>query len=80
MDIHFNKKVSKKIENRTIENIKKYNMGLHDAFNEAVRELSKKDSELWKAWYYSDFREYIPQEYTKESLNFEKYPLEYKDK
>ena len=55
-------------------------MGLYDSFKEAVREFSKTGTKLWKAWYYDDFREYIPCIYNSEYLNFKKYPLKYKDK
>ena len=47
---------------------------------EAVKELSKKGTKLWKAWYYDDFREYIPCVYDSKYLNFKKYPLKYNGK
>jgi hypothetical protein len=77
MEINFNKNVPKEIEKRTIENIEVYKLSLGDAFEEAVRELAKKGTKLWKAWYYSDFREYLPEIYRKEYLDFSKYPLKY---
>lgn len=76
----FAKRVSKKIKERTEENYYTYNMSLLDAFEEAVRTYAKKGTELWKAWYYSDFRAYIPSEYREEYLDFEKYPLKYANK
>ena len=76
----FAKRVPKKILDRTKENMEVYNMGLYDQFKEAVRELSKTGTKLWKAWYYDDFREYIPCVYNQKYLDFEKYPLKYKDK
>ena len=76
----FAKRVPKKILDRTKENMEVYNMGLYDSFKEAVREFSKTGTKLWKAWYYDDFREYIPCIYNSEYLNFKKYPLKYKDK
>lgn len=76
----FAKKVNKKIRERTKENMEKYHLCLSDAFEEAVRTYAKKGTELWKAWYYSDFRKYIPQVYNKEYLDFKKYPLKYADK
>ncbi len=76
----FAKRVPKNIRERTIENIEVYNMCLTDAFEEAVRNLAKKGTELWKAWYYSDFRKYIPQAYREEFLDFKKYPLAYAGK
>lgn len=56
-----------------------YNLCLSDAFEEAVKNYPKlkKGSELWKAWYYCDFRKYIPSAYIPESLDFRKYPLRY---
>ena len=73
-------RVSKAIKERTKENVDVYNMCFSDAFEEAVRTLAKKGTKLWKAWYYSDFREYIPSEYIPERLDFKKYPLAYKGK
>ena len=73
-------RVSKKVKERTKENIEKYNMCLFDSFKEAARELSKKGTELWKAWYYDDFRKFIPSVYNPEYLDFEKYPLKYTNK
>ena len=77
MEINFNKKIPKKIKERTIENVEVYHLSLGDAFEEAVRELANKGTELWKAWYYSDFRKYLPQIYESEYLDFSKYPLKY---
>lgn len=71
-------KVSKAIRKRTKENMEKYNMDLADSFEEAVRELAPKDSELYKAWYYGDFRKFIPIAYTHKYLDFNEYPLKYK--
>lgn len=71
------RKVPKKIINRTKENMEEYGMDLGDAFEEAVKTYAKEGSELWKAWYYSDFRKYIPSVYDPKFLDFEKYPLRY---
>ena len=71
------RKVPKKIVNRTKENMEEYGMDLGDAFEEAVKTFAKKGTELWKAWYYDDFRKFIPCAYSKEFLDFEKYPLRY---
>lgn len=68
------------IRERTRENMEKYNMNLSDSFEEAVEVLAEKGTELWKAWYYNDFRKFIPTTYISEYLDFEKYPLEYADK
>ena len=78
--IKFAKSVPKNIAKRTEENLTKYHMNLADSFEEAVRTLAKKGTELWKAWYYDDFRAFIPSEYRPEFLDFEKYPLKYADK
>ena len=53
-------------------------MGLGDAFKEACRKYAEKGTELYKAWYYNDFREYIPSAYIGKYLDFESYPLPYK--
>lgn len=73
-------RVSKKIRERTKENMDVYNMMLSEAFEEAVRTFAKKGTELWKAWYYSDFRKYIPSMYEEKYLDFKKYPLKYAGK
>lgn len=67
------------IVERTRENMDVYCMSLNDSFEEAVKSYPKlkKGSELWKAWYYDDFRKYIPDAYLPEYLNFRKYPLKY---
>lgn len=80
MEFAKGKRIPKAIKERTKENMEVYNMCFTDAFEEAVRELVKKGTTLWKAWYYSDFREYIPSAYKSEYLNFDKYPLKYKNK
>lgn len=73
----FSKKVPKKIKEATRRNMEEYNVTLCDAFEWAVKDLAKKGSDLWKAWYYSDFREYCPGMYSQEYLDFEKYPRKY---
>lgn len=73
-------RVPNKIKERTKENMEVYHMGLADSFREAVRTYVKKGTELWKAWYYDDFRKYIPSAYLPEYLDFAKYPLKYADK
>lgn len=70
-------KVSKAIRKRTKENMEVYNMCLLDSFEEAVKTYAKEETELWKAWYYSDFRKFIPSVYMPEYLDFTKYPLKY---
>lgn len=73
------RRVPKWIKDRTRENMEDYNMCLSDSFQEAVRNYPKlkKGSELWKAWYYDDFRLYIPSAYRPEAFDFAKYPLKY---
>lgn len=70
----FTKKVPKSVLKRTRENMEVYNLDLADAFQEVARELAKEGTKLWKAWYYNDFREYIPCIYDQKYLNFSKYP------
>jgi len=60
--------------------MEKYNMCLSDSFEEAVKNLAEKGTELWKAWYYSDFRKFIPSAYEPKYLDLKKYPLKYEDK
>lgn len=71
------KKVPKKVRERTKENMEKYEMLLSDAFEEAAKTYAKPGTELWKAWYFSDYRKYIPSAYDPKYLNLEKYPLKY---
>lgn len=73
----FQGRIPKNIKDRTIENMEVYYMGLADAFEEACRELAPKGSELWKAWYYNDYRKFIPSAYIEKYLDFDKYPLNY---
>ena len=71
-------KVNKKVRNATKRYMEKYNLNLADAFKEACRYYASKSTELYIAWYYDDFRKFIPSEYNKKYLDFEKYPLKYK--
>lgn len=71
------KPVPKKVKQRTITNVNKYCMSLGDAFDEAARAYAGKTTELYKAWYFSDFRLFLPSIYNPEYLNFDKYPLNY---
>lgn len=73
----FVKRVPKIILKRTQENMEVYNMTLYDSFQEAVKTYAKQGSRLWKAWYYDDFREYVPCIYDPKYLDFSKYPLKY---
>lgn len=70
------KMVPPKILNRFKENLE-HSMTLYDAFEDAVREYAAKGSDLWNAWYYGDFREYIPDAYDSKYLDFTKYPRKY---
>lgn len=71
------KRVSRQVRERTRENMEIYNMSLSDAFEEAARNYAKRGSDLYLAFYTSDFREYIPSAYQEKYLDFEKYPLAY---
>ena len=62
------------------ENMEVYHIDLRDAFQEAVREFAQEGTELWKAWYYDDFRAYVPCIYEQKYLDLEKYPLKYEGK
>lgn len=70
-------KVSKMIREATKRNMNKYHLGLYDAFKDAVQTYGK-TVKLRHAWYYDDFREFIPSAYCEEYLDFSKYPLKYK--
>ena len=72
------KRVSKKVRERTKENMDVYGMVLSDAFEEAAKTYAKLGTELYNAWYHNDFRAYIPSAYQEEYLDFETYPLKYK--
>ena len=69
------KPVPKWVKERTRKYYNKYSMSLYDAFKEAVRDYSRPSAELYKAWYYDDFREYIPTAYLPKYRDLEKYPL-----
>lgn len=67
------KRVPKWIVNRTRENMENYNMDLYDAFDEAVRNYPRKLSKkLWAAWYFSNYREYIPSAYFPNYIEFKR--------
>ena len=76
----FIKDIPKNILERTKENMEVYHIDLRDAFQEAVREFDQEGTELWKAWYYDDFRAYVPCIYEQKYLDLEKYPLKYEGK
>lgn len=57
--------------------MEKYNMDLYDAFKEAVRSYSRPSVKMQLAYYYEDFREYIPSAYLPEFLDFKEHPLKY---
>ena len=71
------KRVSKKVRERTRENMDIYCMNLSDAFKEAAFTYAKNGTKLYKAWYHDDFREFIPSAYDPKYLNFKQYPLNY---
>ena len=68
--------VPEEIKRRTRENEKKFCMGLADAFNESVchylgNHLMECGNDLHDAWYFQDFRNYIPQVYNDDVLTSE---------
>ena len=78
------RRVPAAVRERTRENMDVYCMSLGDAFEEAVREYVStrkttnwRNSELADAWFYSDFRKFIPSAYVPEALDFERFPLRY---
>lgn len=71
------KRVPRAVVEATASNMENFNMSLYDAFDLAVRENVHKPTELFWAWYYSDFRKFIPSAYRKEYLNFKEFPLRY---
>jgi len=74
----FIRKVPQAIIKDIYINIEKYNMCFSDALDNAFRNYpAKKNSEIYKAWYYSDFRAFCPSICSPEYLDFEKYPLAY---
>lgn len=77
IQILFTAKTPKNVALRTLENMETYGMNLSDAFEEAARTLSKPNTELWAAWYFCDYRKYIPSAYTNEALNLKKNPMKY---
>jgi len=77
------RRVPKAVRERTRENMDIYCMDLYDAFNEAVKECAvlrsrKRNTELTEAWYFSDYRRFIPSAYNSGYLDFDQYPLRYK--
>ena len=73
----FKGRIPKIIKDEAVKYMEEEGVSLYDAFNWACREYAEKGSELWKAWYYSDFRKFIPSAYEPEYLDFKKYPLKY---
>lgn len=73
----FKGKIPKKIKDETLAYMDEEGVSLADAFEWACKEYAPKGSELWKAWYYNDFRKFIPGEYDPKYLDFDRYPLAY---
>lgn len=69
--------VPKKVVETTEWYMRERDMNLYDAFKEAVRETYCTSVRLRHAWFFDDYREYIPSAYAPEYLDFEKYPLRY---
>lgn len=70
-------RVPKAVRERTKENMDVHHMGLYDAFDEAVRYVSPRNAELRNAWYFSDYRKFIPEAYLPKYLDFKLFPLRY---
>ena len=74
----FIRKVPQKIINQIYKDIETYNVCFSDALKWAFRDYpASHDSEIYKAWYYDDFRAFCPSIYNLEYLDFNKYPLSY---
>lgn len=71
------KEVPEEFLKRVEENMDVHYLGLYDAFKEAAEHFGEPGSEIYKAWYYDDYRMYIPSAYLPEFLDFGKYPLKY---
>lgn len=71
------RRVPKVVREATRVYMDEYDMSLADAFGEAVRENVHKPTELFWAWYYGDFRKFIPSAYVEEYLDFNRFPLRY---
>ena len=67
--------IPERIKRKTAYSQKAYNLSLYDAFNDAVRTMTSDEMQLYPdlftAWYKSDYRNYIPQEYLDIALNAE---------
>lgn len=78
----FNEDLFYHVPKYIIKEIKKtideYGVCLSDAIEWTFRDYAKQGSELWKAWYYSDYRRFIPSWYSQEELDFNKHPLKYR--
>ncbi len=59
--------------------IEKTGVSIIDALRAACREVTYTGTLWYKAWYHDDFREIYPDAYLPEYLDFEKYPLKYKE-
>lgn len=70
-------KVSKRIREKTRYYMDVCHIGLYDAFKEAAREHGK-SREIRHAFFFDDYRKFIPAAYCPEFLDFKKYPLKYK--
>ena len=76
----FIKPIPKYIMNCIKKYYEVYGVGLSDAIEGGFREkANNKNTIWWKMWYYNDFREICPSIYLPEYLDFEKYPLKYKE-
>ncbi len=69
--------IPQNIQDRINENLEEYNLCKADAVEEAFRELAPKHTNLWRAWYNTDYRRYFPDIYEDKYLDYDKYPLKY---
>lgn len=73
-------KLPKYLLNRVQWYVERFNMSLIDSLRSACCDVCHSKNTLWyKAWYYEDYREILPSAYIEEYLDFEKYPLKYKE-
>lgn len=70
--------VPEEIKTGTKNNMESRQMSFYSAFKAAVDDYTpERESELFKAWYYNDFRRFIPAAYDHIFLDFNKFPLKY---
>ena len=76
----FTMRIPKYIMNCIKMYYERYGVSLTDAIHIAFREKANNKNTVWYLmWYYDDYREICPSIYLPEYLDFEKYPLKYKE-